>query len=68
MEELVTESIVRHLKTFQLLGAKTPQEASQSVPMGEVWQTEKRWNQPIVEKGLGILDTANSGHHGKEVG
>lgn len=67
MEELVTESIVRHLKTFQLLGAKTPKKTPQSVPMGEVWQTEKRWNQPIVDQRLSILDSTNSSNNGKHV-
>jgi len=68
MEQFLAESVVSGHQTVELLGAKAPKKAPQSVAVRKLWQAQKRRNQTVVNQRLSVLDAANSSHHRKQVG
>jgi hypothetical protein len=67
-EEFTAQFVVSRLQAAQGLGAETQQKSSQCIAMGKIVQTQKRWNQSVVEQALSVFDASQADHNGKDMG
>lgn len=66
--ERLPEPVVRRLQALEFRRTKPPQDGPQGIPMGELGQPHQGRDQPLGEETLGVLDPAQAGHQGEDVG